>query len=191
MRLGYHAIPSLEPLHLHLVSADLDSACLKHKKHWNSFAGPFFVDASALEAALEAKHLTGGGRGGGQAHSSEGVSATALAAATAVLAAGGREVSAAAVPAAPVRRSPFDAAPPAAAAVAAVASAAAAPGAAAAAAAALASLEALLEAPLACAAMGGAGLCGCGQALRTIPALKQHLAEALAARTEQLRRGGR
>ena len=40
---GFHAIPSLTPLHLHLVSSDFDSACLKHKKHWNSFTTAFFV----------------------------------------------------------------------------------------------------------------------------------------------------
>jgi hypothetical protein len=31
VRLGYHALPSLEPLHLHLISQDFDSECLKNK----------------------------------------------------------------------------------------------------------------------------------------------------------------
>ena len=29
---GYHAIPSLEPLHLHIISQDFESDCLKNKK---------------------------------------------------------------------------------------------------------------------------------------------------------------
>jgi len=52
LRLGYHASPSLEPLHLHLISGDFDSPCLKHKKHWNSFQPPFFVSPVDIEAAL-------------------------------------------------------------------------------------------------------------------------------------------
>jgi len=35
---GFHALPSLPMLHLHLISMDLDSPCLKTKKHYNSFA---------------------------------------------------------------------------------------------------------------------------------------------------------
>ena len=50
--LRYHAIPSLPPLHCHIVSQDLSSVHLKHKKHWNSFASPFFVDTAAVEAQL-------------------------------------------------------------------------------------------------------------------------------------------
>ncbi|KAL4419776.1 hypothetical protein ABPG75_006874 [Micractinium tetrahymenae] len=46
-RLGFHAVPSLRQLHMHVVSQDFDSACLKHKKHWNSFTHPsFFLDAA-------------------------------------------------------------------------------------------------------------------------------------------------
>jgi hypothetical protein len=36
-QLGFHAVPSMVRLHLHVVSRDFDSPCLKHKKHWNSF----------------------------------------------------------------------------------------------------------------------------------------------------------
>ena len=35
---GFHSTPSLQPLHLHLLTRDLDSPFLKNKKHWNSFA---------------------------------------------------------------------------------------------------------------------------------------------------------
>ena len=54
LRLGYHAIPSLEPLHLHIISSDLDSPCIKTRKHITSFASPlFFVDTRAVELHLE------------------------------------------------------------------------------------------------------------------------------------------
>jgi hypothetical protein len=52
--MGYHAVPSLEPLHLHIISDDLVAAALKKKEHYNSFVGAFFVGAAALEASLEA-----------------------------------------------------------------------------------------------------------------------------------------
>ena len=51
-RIGYHAIPSMINLHLHILSMDLDSPCLKHKKHYNSFATTFFVDADRVEQEL-------------------------------------------------------------------------------------------------------------------------------------------
>ena len=41
---GFHAIPSLEPLHMHVMSLDLESPCLKKKKHYNSFSTPFFLE---------------------------------------------------------------------------------------------------------------------------------------------------
>ncbi|GMJ03245.1 APRATAXIN-like [Hibiscus trionum] len=44
-RLGYHSIPSMRQLHLHVISQDLDSKHLKHKKHWNSFTTAFFRDS--------------------------------------------------------------------------------------------------------------------------------------------------
>ncbi|OCT97450.1 hypothetical protein XELAEV_18009674mg [Xenopus laevis] len=36
-RFGYHAIPSM--------SQDLDSPCLKNKKHWNSFTTNYFLES--------------------------------------------------------------------------------------------------------------------------------------------------
>ena len=53
-RVGYHAKPSLEPLHVHVVSVDLDSEFLKNKRHFASFATDRFVDASRVERALAA-----------------------------------------------------------------------------------------------------------------------------------------
>ncbi|KZP20762.1 HIT-like protein [Athelia psychrophila] len=34
---GFHAVPSMEHLHLHVLSADLCSPSMRHKKHYNSF----------------------------------------------------------------------------------------------------------------------------------------------------------
>ncbi|KAJ8551045.1 hypothetical protein K7X08_000415 [Anisodus acutangulus] len=44
-RLGYHSVPSMRQLHLHVISQDFDSNHLKNKKHWNSFNSPFFRDS--------------------------------------------------------------------------------------------------------------------------------------------------
>ncbi|XVE76587.1 hypothetical protein DITRI_Ditri12bG0185100 [Diplodiscus trichospermus] len=44
-RLGYHSDPSMRQLHLHVISQDFDSKCLKNKKHWNSFNTSFFRDS--------------------------------------------------------------------------------------------------------------------------------------------------
>eukprot|EP00191_Tetraselmis_sp_GSL018_P003782 CAMPEP_0177598714 /NCGR_PEP_ID=MMETSP0419_2-20121207/12533_1 /TAXON_ID=582737 /ORGANISM="Tetraselmis sp., Strain GSL018" /LENGTH=553 /DNA_ID=CAMNT_0019091251 /DNA_START=2688 /DNA_END=4349 /DNA_ORIENTATION=+ len=41
-RLGFHTVPSMRQLHLHVVSEDFDSHFMKHKKHWNSFTTAFF-----------------------------------------------------------------------------------------------------------------------------------------------------
>jgi diadenosine tetraphosphate (Ap4A) HIT family hydrolase len=53
LRLGYHSVPSLQPLHLHIISQDFDSPSLKTKKHWNSFTTPFFLDTTQVETALQ------------------------------------------------------------------------------------------------------------------------------------------
>lgn len=42
-KLGYHAEPSMTRLHLHVISDDMNSECLKTKKHWNSFTTDFFL----------------------------------------------------------------------------------------------------------------------------------------------------
>lgn len=44
-RLGYHSVPSMRQLHLHVISQDFDSKHLKNKKHWNSFTTAFFRDS--------------------------------------------------------------------------------------------------------------------------------------------------
>ncbi|KAA8517752.1 hypothetical protein F0562_015243 [Nyssa sinensis] len=44
-RLGYHSAPSMQQLHLHVISQDFNSKHLKNKKHWNSFNSAFFRDS--------------------------------------------------------------------------------------------------------------------------------------------------
>lgn len=45
---GYHAIPSLPMLHMHLLSMDLKGPCLKTRKHYNSFATFFFLTSDRV-----------------------------------------------------------------------------------------------------------------------------------------------
>jgi len=54
IRAGFHAVPSLTQLHLHIISQDFDSECMKNKKHWNSFTHPqFFVPIQHVIASLK------------------------------------------------------------------------------------------------------------------------------------------
>ncbi|GET90324.1 hypothetical protein, conserved [Leishmania tarentolae] len=50
---GFHALPSLPMLHLHVLSMDLDSPCLKSKKHYNSFATFFFLTGDRVLEDVE------------------------------------------------------------------------------------------------------------------------------------------
>lgn len=43
-RIGFHAKPSMDHLHLHVVSTDFVSTFMKTKKHWNSFNTEHFLD---------------------------------------------------------------------------------------------------------------------------------------------------
>ena len=43
VRVGLHAHPSMTHLHIHIVSRDMHSECLKHRKHYNSFNTDFFI----------------------------------------------------------------------------------------------------------------------------------------------------
>lgn len=52
-RLGFHSVPSMRQLHLHVTSQDFDSQHLKHKKHWNSFNTEFFRDSVDVIEELE------------------------------------------------------------------------------------------------------------------------------------------
>ncbi|KAI9103321.1 HIT-like domain-containing protein [Phlyctochytrium arcticum] len=52
-REGFHAVPSMRQLHMHVISQDLESPSLKHKKHWNSFTTDFFIDFEKFRLQLE------------------------------------------------------------------------------------------------------------------------------------------
>ncbi|KAJ8339811.1 hypothetical protein SKAU_G00344440 [Synaphobranchus kaupii] len=52
-RMGYHAIPSMSHVHLHVISQDFDSPCLKNKKHWNSFTTDYFIESQDVIQMLE------------------------------------------------------------------------------------------------------------------------------------------
>ncbi|XP_067886715.1 aprataxin isoform X1 [Heterodontus francisci] len=52
-RLGFHAIPSMSHIHLHVISQDFDSPCLKNKKHWNSFNTDYFLESEDVMKMVE------------------------------------------------------------------------------------------------------------------------------------------
>jgi len=54
-QVGYHAVPSMAQLHLHVISTDFDSPCLKHKKHWNSFTTPYFIPSTQVLSQMKEK----------------------------------------------------------------------------------------------------------------------------------------
>lgn len=52
---GFHALPSMDQLHLHVISDDFDSKCLKTKQHWNSFNTEFFLSVDSIIDELESE----------------------------------------------------------------------------------------------------------------------------------------
>lgn len=48
---GIHSRPSMNHLHVHVLSVDRVSECMKHRKHYNSFATPFLVDVEDFPLA--------------------------------------------------------------------------------------------------------------------------------------------
>ncbi|KAJ7423148.1 Aprataxin [Willisornis vidua] len=54
-RLGYHAVPSMSQLHLHVISQDFDSPALKTKKHWNSFTTDYFLNSQDVIEMVRSK----------------------------------------------------------------------------------------------------------------------------------------
>ena len=43
IKIGIHKGPSMNNLHIHVISQDMHGACLRHRKHYNSFNTPFFI----------------------------------------------------------------------------------------------------------------------------------------------------
>ena len=52
-RMGFHAIPSMRLLHLHVISQDFVSPTLCTRAHWNAFTTGFFLDIDWAIASLE------------------------------------------------------------------------------------------------------------------------------------------
>ena len=52
-RFGYHAVPSLKRLHLHIISQDFDSPKLWKQHHWNTFNTEYFMDSSKVIEDIE------------------------------------------------------------------------------------------------------------------------------------------
>ena len=50
---GVHAVPSMSHLHVHVLSRDMRSPQLRHRKHYNSFATPFLVDLADFPLAAD------------------------------------------------------------------------------------------------------------------------------------------
>ncbi|KAK2745437.1 aprataxin-like protein [Myotisia sp. PD_48] len=51
LRCGIHAHPSMNHLHIHIISVDRHSPRLTNRKHYNSFATPFFIDIEEFPLA--------------------------------------------------------------------------------------------------------------------------------------------
>lgn len=43
VKVGVHSVPSMNHLHVHVLSRDMHSERMKHRKHYNSFTTEFFV----------------------------------------------------------------------------------------------------------------------------------------------------
>ena len=48
---GVHASPSMNHLHIHILSVDRVNECMKHRKHYNSFNTPFLLDVEDFPLA--------------------------------------------------------------------------------------------------------------------------------------------
>jgi len=53
IRIGVHAHPSMSHLHIHILSCDMHSPFMKHRKHYNSFTTPFLIPLDAFPLAKD------------------------------------------------------------------------------------------------------------------------------------------
>jgi aprataxin len=53
-KMGFHSVPSMSQLHLHVISTDFCSPALKTKRHYLSFTTPFFIVFAYLTQDLTA-----------------------------------------------------------------------------------------------------------------------------------------
>ena len=52
---GFHAIPSMNHLHLHVISDDMESDNVKNKKHYLSFKSEYFVPGKVMLRILKSE----------------------------------------------------------------------------------------------------------------------------------------
>ena len=50
--MGFHAIPSMKQVHMHIISLDFQGRGLKKKHHYNSFVTEFFIDVDTIIVKL-------------------------------------------------------------------------------------------------------------------------------------------
>ncbi|KAI1422152.1 HIT domain-containing protein [Xylaria sp. FL1777] len=50
---GVHAHPSMNDLHVHVLSRDMVSPCMRHRKHYQSFNTPFLIDVADFPLAAD------------------------------------------------------------------------------------------------------------------------------------------
>ncbi|CAK9075699.1 unnamed protein product [Durusdinium trenchii] len=50
---GLHSVPSLRQLHVHVLSMDFESPCMKKAKHFSSFLPPFLVSLDTVVARMQ------------------------------------------------------------------------------------------------------------------------------------------
>lgn len=60
---GVHSRPSMNHLHVHVLSRDMHSPALKHRKHYNSFNTPFLIDVADFPLGEDDPRLDPGGEG--------------------------------------------------------------------------------------------------------------------------------
>lgn len=63
VRIGIHARPSMNHLHIHVMSREMFSECMKHRKHYNSFNTGFFIDVADFPLREDDKRLHPGAAG--------------------------------------------------------------------------------------------------------------------------------
>ncbi|PHH72752.1 hypothetical protein CDD80_4275 [Ophiocordyceps camponoti-rufipedis] len=56
---GVHTNPSMRHLHIHVLSRDMHSPALRHRKHYNSFTTPFFVRLDEFPEAAAQQAVRG------------------------------------------------------------------------------------------------------------------------------------
>jgi len=56
VKTGIHMNPSMNHLHIHVISRDMHSPFLRHRKHYNSFTTPFFTELDEFPLTEEEQY---------------------------------------------------------------------------------------------------------------------------------------